>query len=93
MTQIETLSQLKKVLLSDGAVTRPPAEMPPQIRRLCPGAEEIAVVKDYGRLLGTVNGMDIYELDDEATRLIAHEKFTPLEKVSIHDLPAIVIWR
>jgi len=50
-------------------------------------------VKDYGRLLGTVNGMDIYEVDDETTRLIAHENFAPLEKVSIHDVPAVVMWR
>jgi len=90
---IKTLNELRDKLQDDGAVTRPPAEMPPQIRRLCPGAEEIAVVKDYGRLLGTVNGMDIYEVDDETTRLIAHENFAPLEKVSIHDVPAVVMWR
>jgi len=86
MTQIETLSQLKKLLEKDGVVTRSPVDMPPQIRRLCPGAEEIAVVRWHNK--GVLEDVGAFR-----ELMSIPSDFRIVELVMINDLPAVVMWR
>ena len=78
---ITTLTDLKRRLEAEGAVTRPPADMPPQVRRLCPGAEEIMVLE--------CDAVAAW-IDPGSWHIYQNAGNRPLE---IHDLPAVVMWR
>ena len=74
---INTLSDLRALLLAKGKVKRALADMPPQIRQMCSGAEEVMICRD----------------SKVANKYIKKYSYPDFECVTVHDLPAVVIWR